>query len=157
MSNVIAIDDRDGRLKARASIEQLLLAIQEEEDSKRGIADELNDNGLDEWLVNRAYVRSIKVPARVTFISELWNRERLWMMLSGTMHVRSELGDSSVTAPNILMAPYGSRVAAYAETDVQFAAVTGCPEADDVSQCEDIICASDYGCFSYPWDTLEAS
>ena len=157
MSNVIAIDDRDGRLKARNSIESLLVAIQKEEGSERGIADDLNDNGLDEWLVNGAYVRSIKIPAGVTFISHLWNRERLWMMLSGTMHVRSELGNSSVTAPNILMAPYGSRVAAYAETDVQFAAVTGCPEADDVSQCEDIICASDYGCFSYPWDALEAS
>lgn len=157
MSNVIAIDDKEGRLAMRASIEQLLGAMRKEAGSERGIADDLNDEGMEEWLVHGAYVRSLKVPAGVTFVSELWNRERIWMMLAGTMQVRSELGDRQVSAPEILIPPYGSRVAAFTETDVQFVAVSGCPEAEDVSQCEEIVCASDYGFFTYPWDQLEAS
>jgi hypothetical protein len=60
-----------------------------------------------------------------------------------------------IEAPYIGKAPYGSRIALYAQTDVLWAAITGLPETDNLEEVESVLKAEDYSEFTYPWDLLE--
>ncbi len=155
MSELIAIDDKEGRLAMRASIEGYQASLQKEVGSERGDMDEINAEGLQEFLVGGAYTRVLKIPAGHTIVSALWNRERLWIIISGTVRVRSELGDETFVGPEIRQAPFGSKIALYAETDVLWAAITGMPETDDVTKAEELTDCDGYECLTYPWDLLE--
>ena len=156
MNQVIAIDDKEGRLAMRASIEQFEAAMVEHVGSDHGERDELNANGLEEYLVGGAYTRILTIPAGVTIVSELWNRERLWIILSGTVHVRMETGDEKIVGPHIRVAPFGTKVVLYAETEVVWAAITGVTETNDATEAEKIVKATDYADLTYPWDLLES-
>ncbi len=155
MSNVIAIDDKEGRLAMRASIEEFMGALQVEH-GDRGNADEVNADGLDEYLIGGAYTRVLKIPAGEAAVSGLWNRERLWIILYGTVHIRTELGDETIVGPYIGQAPFGSRVVLYAETEVLWAAITGMPETEDVTEAEALTDPGGYEDLAYPWDLLES-
>ena len=155
MNQVIAIDDKEGRLAMRASIEQFEAAMVEHVGSDHGERDEINDSGLEEYLVGGAYTRMLTIPAGVTIVSELWNRERLWIILSGTVHVRMETGDETIVGPHVRVAPFGTKVVLYAETEVVWAAITGVTETDDAAEAEEIVKAPSYAALTYPWDLLE--
>ena len=156
MNQVIAIDDKDGRLAMRASIEQYEAAMVDLVGDDHGERDDINANGLEEYLVGGAYTRILTIPAGVSCVSELWNRERLWIILSGTVHIRMETGDEVITGPHIMVPPFGSKVALYAETDVLWAAITGVTETDDASEAEEVVKAPGYDALTYPWDLLES-
>jgi len=147
--------DKQSRLAMRASIEQFEAAIQEEVGSERGIADDLNAEGLEEYLVGGAYTRIITMPAGVAFVSELWNRDRLWILLKGTLHVRTETGDKTLVGPCVEKALFGSKVIGYSETEAQWAAITGCTETEDLKEVEKFVVAKGYEELVYPWDNLE--
>jgi len=151
----VAFDDKAGRLHSRTLIETFEKAIEVETGNPRGEADKLNEEGLEEYLVGGAYTRVITVPSGVCFVSELWKKERLWILMSGTLHVKSELGSSVFTAPYIGPAPYGTKVIALSEGEVKFAAITGVTETEDVKEVEEFIIAKGYEEISYPWDLLE--
>ena len=148
-------DNKELRLNQRQVIEEYKEALQAHLGSERGEMDEINDQGLQEYLIGGAYTRVLTIPAGVSIVSELWNRERLWIIISGTVGIKSEDGDMVITGPYIGKAPYGSRIALYAETDVLWAAITGVPEANDLSEVENAVKAKDYSEFTYPWDLLE--
>ena len=154
MNQVVAIDDKDGRLAMRASIEQYQSALQEVV-GERGDMDEVNDKGLQEFLVGGAYTRVLKIPAGHTIVSALWKKERLWIIVHGTVHVRTETGDETITGPDIRVAPFGSKVVIYAETDVLWAAITGVTETEDIDAIEQYAIAEGYESLAYPWDKLE--
>ena len=117
-------------------------------------ADEINKNGLQEYLIGGAYTRILDIPAGVTMVSKLWNRERLWIIISGEVRVITEQGEKHITAPYIGQAPFGSKVALYAVTDTKWAAITGA-QSEDLTEIEDEIEAGDYSDLSYPWELLE--
>lgn len=154
MNQAIAIDDKEGRLAMRASIEQFESALRDEV-GDRGEMDEINDKGLEEFLVGGAYTRILTIPAGVTIVSELWNRERLWIILSGTVHVRMETGDETIQGPHVRVAPFGTKVVLYAETEVVWAAITGVTETDNTAEAEQVVKAPDYSALTYPWELLE--
>lgn len=155
MNQVIAIDDKEGRLAMRASIEQYQTALQDVV-GDRGDMDAINDKGLQEYLVGGAYTRVLKIPAGHTIVSALWKKERLWIIISGTVHIRTEAGDETITGPDFRVAPYGSKVLLLAETDVLWAAITGITETDDVDDVEQFAIAEGYEALAYPWDKLES-
>ena len=154
---IIPEDNKELRLNQRQIIEEYKEAFQAHLGSERGEMDEINDNGLQEYLIGGAYTRVLTIPAGVSIVSELWNRERLWIIISGTVGIKSEDGDMVIEGPYIGKAPYGSRIALYAETDVLWAAITGVPEANDLSEVENAVKAKDYSEFTYPWDLLETN
>ena len=154
---IIPEDNKELRLNQRHVIEEYKEALQSHLGSERGEMDEINDQGLQEYLIGGAYTRVLNIPAGVSIVSELWNRERLWIIISGTVGIKSEDGDMVITGPYIGKAPYGSRIALYAETDVLWAAITGVPEANDLSEVENAVKAKDYSEFTYPWDLLETN
>ena len=154
-TSVIPYDNKELRLAQRNEIENYKAALEEHLGSKRGEMDEINKNGLTEYIIGGAYTRVLNIPAGVTIVSELWKKERLWIIISGTVAIKSEEGDMLIEAPYIGQAPFGSRIALYAETDVLWAAITGIPETENLDEVEDVIVAKDYNEFTYPWDLLE--
>lgn len=153
-TEVIAFDDKDGRLMMRRSIDSYEDALREHVGSDRGEMDEINDNGLSEYLVGGAYTRVLDIPAGVTIVSKLWNKERLWIIITGEVMIKTEQGDQHIIAPYIGPAPYGSKVALYAVQDTKWAAITGV-KTDKLEDVEEEVEAKDYSEFSYPWELLE--
>ena len=154
-NNIIPADNKELRLEQRNIIETYKEALQAHLGSERGEVDEINAQGLQEYLIGGAYTRVLNIPAGVSIVSELWNRERLWIIVSGTVAVKSEEGDMLIEGPYIGKAPFGSRIALYAETDVLWAAITGVSETEDVTKVEDVVKAKGYSDFTYPWDLVE--
>jgi hypothetical protein len=154
MSDLVAVDNKEGRLSNRTTIEQYEAALKEAFGSEKGDVDEINKNGLNEYFVGGAYTRSLFIPAGVTIVSKLWNKPRLWIISHGTVTFKSELGTETVTGPYVAEAPFGSKVALYAHTDVLWFAITGA-ESTNSKDIEDEVVAKDYSEFTYPWDLLE--
>jgi hypothetical protein len=155
MNELIAQNDKEGRLAMRSSIESLEKALKDLEGSERGDMDEVNANGLTEHLIGGAYTRVLKIPEGHTIISKLWKKRRLWIIISGRVRITSEAGNQVIDAPYICEAPYGSKIALYAETEVLWAAITGAEEANSIDEIEDLIVAKDHSEITYPWDKLE--
>lgn len=154
MDNVIAYDDKEKRLAVRTQIEDFEQKMKDFVGDDRGIMDEVNAKGLKEYLVNGAYIRMLDIPAGVTIVSKLWNRERLWIIISGEIVINSEQGKQHIVAPHVEMAPFGSKVAIYAVKDTKWAAITGV-DSDDLEKVEEEIEAKSYSDITYPWDLLE--
>ena len=155
MKSLCSIDDKESRLKLRASIDEYEAALKKEVGSDRGDMDEVNEKGLDEYLIGGAYTRALRIPKGHTIGSKLWLKPRLWIIISGKVRVRTELGDQNIMGPWIGEPPFGSKVALYAETEVLWAAITGANEVNSVEEAEKLIVAKDYSDFTYPWDKLE--
>ena len=155
MNELIAQGDKEGRLAMRSSIDQLEAALKDLEGSERGDMDQVNADGLSEYLIGGAYTRVLRIPEGHTIVSKLWKKRRLWIIVSGKVRITSEAGNQVVQAPYICEAPFGSKIALYAETEVLWAAITGLPETDDVAEAEKYIVAEDYSVLTYPWDLLE--
>jgi len=155
--NVVAYDDKEGRMKIRESIDALESAMQEVLGSESGEMDEINDNGLTEYLIGGAYTRVLKIPEGITIVSKLWKKPRLWIIISGTVRVTTELGNQIIEAPYIGEAPFGSKVALHAETEVLWAAITGLAGDVSLDEVEQHVVANDYSELSYPWSSLEVT
>ncbi len=151
---IIPEDNKELRLHQRGLIEELKDAIETTTGSTHGDRDQINE-GLQEFIVGGAYTRVLHIPADTTIVSELWKKDRLWIIISGVVGVKSEEGDMLIEAPYIGKAPYGSRIALYAQTDVLWAAITGLPETENLEEVESVLKAKDYSEFTYPWDLLE--
>lgn len=151
----VSFDDKEGRLHARSLIENFQKAIEVEAGNPRGEADKVDEDGLEEYLIGGAYTRVITAPHGFCFVSELWRKERLWILLKGTLHVQSELGRSTFSAPYIGPAPHGTKIIGLCEGEVKFAAITGVTETTEVEEVEKFCIAKGYEEISYPWDMLE--
>jgi len=151
----VSIEDKEKRIANRNVIETYKNALTQEVGSERGIMDEINDNGLSELLFDGVYVRELFIPKGITIVSELWNRERLWVILTGEVSFISELGRKRVKAPFVEMAPFGSRIALYAHEDTRWIAISRGNDCNDLTEIEEKIKAKDYNKFTYPWDLLE--
>lgn len=153
--DIVAEDDKEGRLANRSVIEEYKLAIQKREGSDRGIADEINDEGLTERIFDGVYARELVIPKGVTMVSELWNRERLWVIMTGRVSILSEMGRKEITAPYVGIAPFGTRIALYTHEETRWMAVCNANDCEDLKDVENKIKITDYSGFTYPWDLLE--
>ena len=154
MSDIIAFDDKDGRLVAREKIEGFVIAMQEVLGSKTGDMEKLNDNGLKEYFVGGAYIRELLIPAGITVVSQLWKKDRFWIITEGDVTFSTELGKKRILAPYFQIAPYGTKVALHAHTDTRWFAITGA-KATNSKDIETEVIAKDYTECTYPWDQLE--
>jgi hypothetical protein len=146
----IAVDDKEGRLAQRAIIEQFKTSMESE--YGRGDMDDIDEKGLTEHFVNGAYIRQLMIPKDTTMVSELWDRERFWIISEGEVEVLTELGKQRIKAPYYGMAPFGSRVALYALEDTMWFAITGVESTEGGKTVKKEIVAEDYDELPYPWD-----
>lgn len=154
-TNLTALDDKEGRLANRASIEEYEQAMKDLCGSERGEMDDINDRGLQEYHIGGAYTRRLFIPKGISIVSKLWNRDRLWIIPYGKVAIRTEQGQQIIEGPFEDVAPFGSKVALVALENTLWYAITGVPETDKVEECEDIVTAKKYDDLKYPWDLLE--
>jgi len=153
--DIVAENDKEGRLANRSIIEEYKLAMQKHVGSERGMVDEINDKGLTERLFDGVYARELIIPKGITMVSELWNRERLWVIITGRVSILSEMGRKEITAPYVGIAPFGTRIALYAHEETRWMAVCNANDCEDLKDTENKIKVADYSGFTYPWDLLK--
>jgi len=153
IANPVALDNKAGRIAVRSQIDSFEDAFKEEMGSDAGEMEEINDNGLNEYLIGGAYTRSLLIPAGTAIVSKLWNRERLWIIATGEVTFVTETGKQRVKGPYVAQAPYGSKVALYAHEDTLWFAVTG-SDSNTLDEVEEESVATDYSNINYPWDML---
>lgn len=155
MELIIAADDREKRLVQRAGIERYEAALKAHVGSARGDMDDINDDGLQEFIIGGAYTRVLTIPADTTIVSKLWTKERLWIILYGRVRVVHEMGEEVIEGPYVGQAPYGTKVALFTETETMWAAITGCPETENIDELESIMTTENYDQLTYAWSALE--
>jgi len=148
--NEVAVNDKKGRLIARAKIEEYQKALQKNLGSESGEMDSINNNGLKEYFVNNSYVRELFIPKGVTIVSHIWKVERLWIIATGEVTFTTEMGTRRVKAPYTEVVPLGSKVALYAHEDTLWFAITGTKGKNTDEVKADVI-ADDYSGCNYPW------
>lgn len=154
VTNPVSLTDKKNRLVARKQIDAYQSALQDFIGSETGEMDEINNNGLREYFVGGAYIRELFIPAGVTIVSKLWKKERFWIITEGDVTFTTETGIHHIQAPYFAQAPYGSKVALFANTDTRWFAITGA-NATTSKEVDDELVANDYSECTYPWDKLE--
>lgn len=147
-----SFDDKQNRLANRSIIESLMVTMKREFGDKD--KDLLNRNGLSEHFVDGAYIRQLFIPKDTTIVSELWKKDRFWIISEGEVEILTELGKERIIAPFYGLAPYGTRVALYTLKDTMWFAITG---VDDPERIEEEIIVKDYKELEYPWDIKEGA
>ncbi len=141
-SNDVDINDEEGRLKNRATIENYEQELKKAIGSETGIRDEINDNGLKEHFIGGAYIRELFIPEGITIVSKLWNKERFWI-INGDVTYMTETGTKRVQGLHTEVPPFGSKVALYAHEDTLWFAITG-SKSKNSEEVEKELLAKDY-------------
>lgn len=87
--------------------------------------DYLNEKGLCEYIVDGAYIRGLKIPHSNMITSEIWKRQRLWIVIKGDFTYWTDKIRKRIKAPYIGYAPYGESVNIYSHEDTEIYAITG--------------------------------
>ena len=146
--------DKAERLHFRKQIEDFKASLQQVAGSEHGDRDAINEQGLSEFITGGAYTRVLRIPKDTAMVSELWKRDRLWIIIEGSVVVTTEEGRVELKAPYVGVAPFGTKAAVYAQEDTLWAAITGV-EAEKGEDIKDELIAEDYSDLSYEWDLLE--
>lgn len=152
--NPIAVDDKEGRLIARSGIDAYEKALQNLVGSETGDMDSINDNGLKEHFAGGSYVRELFIPKDCSIVTQIWNKERMWIIASGEVTFTTEMGTKRIKAPYTEIVPSGSKVALYTHEDTLWFAITGAKSMSTDNIKEEVI-AETYSDCVYPWDKLE--
>lgn len=150
----VAEDDKETRLAVRGKIDQFDQELQnfckEVLGDPGGEVDQINDNGLKEYyLSDGVYIRELFIPAETAVVTQLWKRERFWIIAYGDVTFRSELGIQRVEGPHRQYAPYGSKVVLWTHSDTLWFAISA---TDDTNNVKDDVIAESYEECSYPWE-----
>lgn len=152
--NPVAVTDKEGRLTVRSTLDSYEKALQDLMGSETGDMDDINANGLKEYFAGGSYVRELFIPKDCTIVTQIWKKERMWIIASGEVSFVTEMGAKRVKGPYTEIVPPGSKVALYTHEDTLWFAITG---ADAVSNetIKDEVIAESYDDCVYPWDKLE--
>lgn len=151
----VSVHDKAGRLKNRANIEHYEQTLIEAAGTNTGDMDEINNDGLKEYLAGGAYVRELFIPKDCTIVSKIWNKERMWIIATGEVTFVTEMGRKRVKAPYTEIVPHGSKVALYTHEDTLWFAITGA-KSESIEDIEDEVIAKKYEDCTYPWDSIVA-
>lgn len=151
--NPVAVNDKDGRLATRSKIDNYEDSLKDLVGSDRGDMDQINDDGLKEYIAGGAYIRQLFIPRDTSIVSKIWNKERMWIIASGEVTFTTEMGTKRVKAPYTEVVPHGSKVALYTHEDTLWFAITGA-ESTNLNEIEEEVIAKDYSDCSYPWDQI---
>lgn len=154
INNPVALGDKKTRLSRRVKIESYSDSLKKLAGSDKGDMEEINQNGLTEYLVGGAYTRVLSIPEDTTIVSRLWTKDRLWILLKGEVQIESEEGTLNIKAPYIGVAPFGTKIVLYTKAETLWAAITG-SNSQDTKQVENEVTTEDYNKIKYEWELLE--
>lgn len=153
VSNPIAVTDKLGRLAARSKLDNYEKALQDLIGSETGDMDDINSEGLKEYFSGGSYVRELFIPKDCSIVTQIWKKERMWIIATGEVSFITEMGAKRVKAPYTEIVPQGSKVALYTHEDTLWFAVTGANTLSSNEIKEEVI-AETYNDCVYPWDKL---
>jgi len=151
--NQASVTDKQSRLIARNKIDRYESALKEHVGSDSGEMDKINEDGLKEHFAGGSYIRELLIPKDTTIVSQIWNKERMWIIASGEVTFTTEMGTKRVKAPYTETVPYGSKVALYTHEDTLWFAITGA-ESTNSNDIEKEVIAKDYSDCTYPWEKI---
>jgi len=151
--------DKEKRLQVRGKIEQFESELQgfceEVYGDSGGIVDEINEGGLKEYFLDDGvYIRELFIPKGSIITTQLWKRDRFWIIAYGDVTFRSELGVQRVRGPHRQVAPYGSKVALVTHEDTLWFAISA-TEASEGEEVKGDVIAQSYEDCIYPWNEGE--
>jgi len=150
----VEVGDKKTRLSMRELIEKFTKSFQKEIGSETGSLDEINKKGLIENFVGGAYIRQLFIPADTIMVSQLWNKDRFWIITEGSVTITSELGRETIVAPYYGLAPFGTRVALHTHEDTMWFAITGA-KAENPEDVEKELIVKSHSELNYPWERIE--
>ena len=128
--NPVSVADKESRLLARNKIDGYEKALQSLIGSEKGDMEDINDNGLKEYFAGGSYIRELFIPKDCSIVSQIWNKERMWIIASGEVTFTTEMGTRRVKAPYTETVPHGSKVALYTHEATLWFAITGTTSND---------------------------
>jgi len=152
----VAEDDRENRLLVRSKIENFDQWLQgfckDVLGDSGGEVNEINEQGLNEYfLSDGVYIRELFIPAETAVVTQLWKRDRFWIIAHGDVTLRSELGLQRIQGPHRQFAPYGSKVVLWTHEDTLWFAISGTDNPHSEGIKDDVI-AQDYSECQYGWE-----
>ena len=152
----VAEGDKENRLVVRNQIDQfeewLKGFCSEVVGDPAGEMESINDDGLKEYfLSDGVYIRELYIPAETAVVTQLWKRERFWIIAYGDVTFRSELGVQRIKGPHRQYAPYGSKVVLWTHEPTLWFAISATDEPNTDGIKSDVI-AADYGECRYEWE-----
>ena len=153
VSNPVAVTDKRGRLAARSKLDNYEKALQDLMGSETGDMDDINSNGLKEYFAGGSYVRELFIPKDCSIVTQIWKKERMWIIATGEVTFTTEMGTKRVKAPYTEIVPHGSKVALYTHEDTLWFAITSA-DAQSSDEIKEEVIAETYNDCVYPWDKL---
>lgn len=151
--NPVAVTDKESRLSVRNTLDGYEKALQDLIGSETGDMDDINANGLKEHFAGGSYVRELFIPKDCTMVTQIWKKERIWIIASGEVSFVTEMGSKRVKAPYTEVVPLGSKVALYTHEDTLWFAITGAESMTNETIKDEVI-AESYDDCAYPWNKL---
>ena len=87
--------------------------------------DDSNELGLSEFIVDGSYIRGLFIKHSMIIKSEVWCKQRLWIVSSGDFTYHTTKERRRIKAPYVGLAPYGESVTIFTHEDTQIYAITG--------------------------------
>ena len=139
-------DDKHNRLKVRNDIETFQSAC--DSVGGREQMEKINDSGLKEYYVNGAYIRELFIPKDTAMVTQLWKKDRFWIIPFGDVTIVSETYRKRVQGPYTEMVEPGSKIALYTHEDTLWFAISG---ASSIDSAEEELIAKSYKEITYSW------
>jgi hypothetical protein len=86
--------------------------------------DHINKEGLEQYLLNGAYIRGLKMPHGTIIRSQHWIVPRLWIVTYGDFTFYNETTETRLKGPLTYTPPLGT-IELIAHQDTQIFAITG--------------------------------
>lgn len=90
------------------------------------------------------YGRQMDIPAGVVVVGMIHKTEHLAVLLKGRVRITTEVGAKVLDAPQVLIAPPGTKRVAYAITDTTWLSLHAVGEERDLGKIEDRLIARDF-------------
>lgn len=149
--NQVDVDDEHGRLQVRLRIDTFEQGLKNIIGESTDYKDKMNLDGLVEHFVQGVYIRELFIPKDSVIVSQLWRKERMWVIAYGDVAFVTEMGTQRIRAPFTKIVPPGSKVALYTYEDTLWFAIAQTNAKDSEAVKDDLI-AKDYNGCVYPWD-----
>lgn len=153
--NEVDVADKEGRMATRSRIDSFEKVLQDVAGSEHGEMDEVNGNGLKQYFVDGSYIRELLIPRDMAVVSEIWKKERMWIIATGEVTFTTEMGTKRVIAPHTEVVPPGSKVALYTHEETLWFAITGAGDVTTEDEIREEVMATGYDDVTYPWDDTE--
>lgn len=108
------------------------------------------DDITKHYFASGVYGREMAIPAGMVVIGKLHRTEHLSVLLTGTVRIITETGFQEMSAPQVIVAPPGTKRVAYAVTDCRWLTFHAVGEERDLAVIEERFIAKGFDDLAIP-------